>query len=554
MYTAYFGITENPFALTPDPRYLYMSRRHQEALAYLLYGVGASGGFLLLTGEIGAGKTTVCRCLMEQLPEHVDVALLLNPNLTPYELVAALCDELHIRYPKNANSLKVLVDVLNRHLLDVHSNGRRTVLIIDEAQNLTVEALEQIRMLTNLETDKHKLLQFILIGQPELRGMLEQPGLRQLSQRITARYHLLPLNEQETIAYIGHRLSVAGLRGRVFSTATRQRIYQYSRGIPRLINTICDRALLGAYARERSAADKRIIDKAAAEVTGKASHLQVPKAAVAVCLLLSLVGVGYAGVRFMTDMTVEKTTQPETAIQVATPPLTGSPASLPLMALNSDPRVAQTRTLLDRDSAQALDAASKIQFKDALSDLFDLWGVDYQTLVGNSCKRAEAATLRCHWDDTNWQELREINRAALLVMEDAGSEQRFLVISGLQDTQARVMNGEQQFSIPVRMLAKSWTGRSLTLWKPPFQPMRSLLPGQRDDSVLWLRQRLAEISGQSVTAKDDTFFDEPLRQQVLEFQRAKALKSDGIVGPMTQLHLQSSVNDATTPLLWRPSQ
>jgi len=269
MYTSYFGIEESPFSITPDPRFLYMSQQHLEALGYLLYGVSESGGFVLLTGEVGAGKTTVCRCLLEQLPEHVDAALILNPRLTAHELVATLCDELGIDYPQSSQSLKVLFDVVNRHLLEAHSAGRRTVLIIDESQNLSPEALEQIRLLTNLETNKHKLLQIILIGQPELRDMLDRPDLRQLSQRVTARFHLPPLTEQETLAYIEHRLSVVGLDRAVFSHTTRRRVYRHSGGVPRLINTICDRALLGAYAEGRKSADRRIIDNAAGEVTGK---------------------------------------------------------------------------------------------------------------------------------------------------------------------------------------------------------------------------------------------------------------------------------------------
>lgn len=291
MYTSYFGIAESPFSITPDPRFLYMSQQHQEALGYLLYGVSESGGFVLLTGEVGAGKTTVCRCLLEQLPEHVDAALILNPRLTAYELVATLCDELGIDYPQSSQSLKVLYDVLNRHLLEAHGAGRRTVLIIDESQNLSPDALEQVRLLTNLETNKHKLLQIILIGQPELRDMLDRPDLRQLSQRVTARFHLPPLTEQETLAYIAHRLSVVGLDRAVFSLSSRRRVYQHSGGVPRLINTICDRALLGAYAEDRISTDRRIIDKAAEEVTGK--RLQGSSRVLLISLILVLVaGIG----------------------------------------------------------------------------------------------------------------------------------------------------------------------------------------------------------------------------------------------------------------------
>jgi len=198
MYLSHFGLREPPFSITPDPRFLYMSARHREALAHLVYGVGEHGGFVQLSGEVGTGKTSVCRCLLEQLPSQVDVALVLNPRLSPVELLAAVCDELRIAYPAGTTSPKELVDRLYRHLLEAHSRGRRTVLIVDEAQNLAPEVLEEVRLLTNLETTREKLLQVILIGQPELAALLEQPKLRQLAQRVTARYHLEPLSRAET--------------------------------------------------------------------------------------------------------------------------------------------------------------------------------------------------------------------------------------------------------------------------------------------------------------------------------------------------------------------
>jgi type II secretory pathway predicted ATPase ExeA/peptidoglycan hydrolase-like protein with peptidoglycan-binding domain len=268
MYHEFFGITENPFSITPDPRYLYMSKGHQEALAHLVYGVKEGGGFVLLTGEVGTGKTSVCRCLLEQLPETADVALILNPRLDEIELLASICDELGVAYPDGTRSLKVLVDLLNRHLLEVHAEGRHAVLIIDEAQNLSAGVLEQVRLLTNLETATRKLLQIILIGQPELSGLLERDDMRQLVQRITARYHLLPLNRGETRAYIAHRLAVGGLAPGLFSPAALGAIYRRSHGVPRLINSLCDRCLLGAYVQDRKAVGSKMVRRAAREVLG----------------------------------------------------------------------------------------------------------------------------------------------------------------------------------------------------------------------------------------------------------------------------------------------
>ena len=268
MYAAYFGLTERPFSLAPDPRYLYLSDAHREALAHLLYGIGEGGSFVQLTGEVGTGKTTVCRALLEQLPPDVDVAMIFNPRLTSVELLAAVCDELRVPYPAGTTSLKVLVDALSQALLDAHAKGRRTVLIIDEAQNLSARVLEEVRLLTNLETTTQKLLQVVLIGQPELAELLARRNLRQLSQRVTARYHLRSFSEEESQRYIQHRLEIAGQRQPIFTKQAVRAAHRLARGIPRLLNTICDRALLGAYATGQTRVKEAVVRRAAKEVLG----------------------------------------------------------------------------------------------------------------------------------------------------------------------------------------------------------------------------------------------------------------------------------------------
>jgi general secretion pathway protein A len=270
MYAAHFGLKREPFSIAPDPRYLFMSERHREALAHLLYGVRGGGGFVLLTGEIGAGKTTVCRCFLEQVPKRCNVAYIFNPKLTALELLQSVCEEFRITVharDSGAPTLKDHVDALNEYLLRTHAAGQNSVLIIDEAQNLSADVLEQLRLLTNLETNERKLLQIILIGQPELRDMLARPELEQLAQRVVARFHLDPLAEEETAHYIKHRLSVAGMSGLIpFDRDARHRIHELTRGVPRRINLLCDRALLGAYASGRQRVDKAIVEKAAREV------------------------------------------------------------------------------------------------------------------------------------------------------------------------------------------------------------------------------------------------------------------------------------------------
>jgi general secretion pathway protein A len=269
LYGAWFGLQREPFSIVPDPRTLFMSERHREALAHLLYGVQGGGGFVLLTGEIGAGKTTVSRCFLEQVPPHCQVAYVFNPRQTVQELLASICQEFGLQVPDGA-TVKVLVDALNTFLLASHAEGRSSVLIIDEAQALSADVLEQLRLLTNLETHERKLLQIVLIGQPELRVLVAGPGMEQLAQRVIARYHLGPLSAADTARYVQHRLSVAGLAGPVpFDAPALRRVHERSRGVPRRINLLCDRALLGAYATERRQVDVAIVERAAAEVDGE---------------------------------------------------------------------------------------------------------------------------------------------------------------------------------------------------------------------------------------------------------------------------------------------
>ena len=272
MYKKFFGLKHEPFSIAPDPHYLFMSERHREALAHLLYGVRGGGGFVLLTGEIGAGKTTVCRCFLEQVPRRCNVAYIFNPRQTVEELLESICED--FRIPREIEPGRVLtardhVAALNEFLLRSHGVGQNNVLIIDEAQSLSAEVLEQLRLLTNLETNERKLLQIILIGQPELRDMLARPELEQLAQRVIARYHLAALTPRETAQYIHHRLTVAGLTGALpIDPPAVQRIHALSRGVPRRINLLCDRALLGAYASGKPLVDVTIVDRAGAEVQG----------------------------------------------------------------------------------------------------------------------------------------------------------------------------------------------------------------------------------------------------------------------------------------------
>lgn len=302
MYTDYFKLKENPFSITPDPRYLYLSQQHREGLAHLQYSLGGNGGFVLLTGEVGTGKTTLYRSLLTELPAEYELALILNSLLNAEELLVAICGELEIPY-EDDDGLNDLINNLNDHLLDAHTAGRHVLLIVDEAQNLRIEVLEQLRLLTNLETEKRKLLQIILIGQPELRTILARKDLRQLSQRITAQYHLGAISKREIGAYIQHRLLIGGQQQPVFDKAAIKAVHSLSGGIPRMINMICDRALLGAYTNSSFHVDKHVVKKAAAEILYVSSaameagqKYRIGRWALALTILLTLGAGLYTGI------------------------------------------------------------------------------------------------------------------------------------------------------------------------------------------------------------------------------------------------------------------
>lgn len=271
MYTEYFGLKEKPFTISPDPRYLYMSEQHREALAHLLYGISSDGCLVLLTGGVGTGKTTVCRSLLEQLPENTEAAFIVNPKLSVHELLETICEELGITFQKREKTVKTFIDAITNHLLRSHAIGRTTILIIDEAQNLDMDVLEQLRLLTNLETNTDKLLKIILIGQPELQKKLKSPKVAQISQRITSKYHIQPLNENDVYGFIRHRLIIAGGgRMQFFSQNALKLAYRMSKGVPRMINMLCDRALLGAYVEEKGVyVSEKIMRQACREVLGE---------------------------------------------------------------------------------------------------------------------------------------------------------------------------------------------------------------------------------------------------------------------------------------------
>jgi len=540
MYRNHFGLAEAPFSIAPDPRYLYMSQRHQEALAHLLYGVSADGGFVLLTGEVGAGKTTICRCLLEQIPESCDVAYIFNPKLTVEELLSTICVEFGIACPPGNTSIKVFVDCINTYLLDAHARNRHTVLIIDEAQNLSADVLEQMRLLTNLETNQRKLLQIILLGQPELAAMLERPELRQLAQRIVARYHLGPLTRAEAAAYIQHRLEVSGAKRPLFSAALMGRVYRLSGGVPRIINVLCDRALLGAYVQGKERIDRATLAQAAREVFPQPLRRHGMLRALSAALILVAGGA--------MALAVYQQGQPDTRMATAQHTI-AKPVASPTPAKPADPaEAAQPGAALPDILVWPADEPRARSKEMAYAALFRAWGADYQG--ADACQQAAGLGLRCRTARGGLDELRQFNRPAVLHMRDEQGQEFDATLTALADKTATFAFGAATRTVALGALAAQWSGHYTLLWRMPPVAGVKIRPGDRGPAVEWLSKQLAQAQGSAAEAAADPVFDDALVRQVKQFQLAQGLRPDGAVGPQTLTRL-SSVADQAAPKLLR---
>ncbi|SHI22900.1 ExeA family protein [Ferrimonas marina] len=486
MYKGFYGLKESPFSIAPNPAFLFLSDRHREALAHLTYGLGENGGFVLLTGEVGTGKTTVSRSLLANLPEDTDVAFILNPALTELELLATLCDELKIDVGE-APTLKQLTDKISAYLQANHQAGRKTLMVIDEAQHLKPEVLEQLRLLTNLETDTRKLLQVILIGQPELQALLRRQELRQLAQRITARYHLLPLNQPEVGAYLAHRLHVAGRAQPLFKSSAVKALHKLSGGVPRVINLICERALMGGYGAQRPMLDAWDVESAAAEVLDKPAPTQRrwPAALVSVAAALG----GFAAVQAMTPS--------------APPP----PAPVPAVQLADWPGGE----------------------REAMQVLFHAWGKPLP--LQQACRFASQYELRCLNETGSWQQLLQLNRPAMIGLRDEQGKARKVALLAMSQDRWLVQLGNQQLWLDHDYLARHFDGR-FTLLVPELPALPKLIgPKAPLAQIQWLENRLAALEARPARLLGQ--YDAQLELDLRRFQQQQGLEADGLAGRQT---------------------
>jgi general secretion pathway protein A len=545
LYLQFFGLNEAPFSITPDPSFVYLSAAHREALAHLLYGVGqgGAGGFVQLTGEVGTGKTTICRCLLEQVPEDTTVALILNSLMSPRELLATICEELGIDTQGLADSNKLMVDALSLYLLEQHAQGRRVVVVIDEAQNLSPEALEQVRLLTNLETAKDKLLQMVLLGQPELRQLLQRQDLRQLSQRITARYHLSPLNEEETLGYVRHRLKVAGAQRNPFRRSAMRALYQRSGGVPRLINIIADRSLAGAYAREAENITPRFVHAAASEVQPSESNIQstrwpamIAMASVAALVVISVLTWGLPNLQQINPIDVTNSeaplqqdliTLPEGEDSLVAEQAVPGDDRLPVGAVNPEE---PQRNLMQMET-DWLDQQHRLVWR----TLANLWqDTEAAQAIASACDGVAGTGFACFHDQGNWSRIRNLGLPVVLVLQ--GDNSNLLVLQGMTREGFLVGPIENPREVSREAIEKLWLGEYLVAWpQAPDWPTQIRVgeTGMAVDIVL-------EMAAYAKPAWEGTGgFDSGFESWLLAFQRRNGLRADGIIGPNTLIHLMA---------------
>jgi general secretion pathway protein A len=575
MYESHFKLQQTPFSIAPDPAFLYLSDGHREALAHLLYGF-SHGGFVLITGEVGTGKTTLLRNLVKQTPDDLEVAFVLNPRLTVRELLETICDELGVDYPRGTNlSVKQYIDALNRHLLATHAAGRGTVVIIDEAQNLSPAVLEQIRLLTNLETDKRKLLRIILLGQPELADLLARRELRQLAQRITARYHLRSLSREDTYAYVIHRLSRAGGSAYLFSRGALRQLYRSARGIPRVINLVADRALLGAYVEGRDRVTARHVRRAAEEIDGRGNPIR--RWIAAGVLAATATGVASAYLLWPGN-TMPAPEVPPPAAREPAETAAAEPATMPIRQpedpssstdrqapARATPAAAASVAAAPTDAATAdgtpadivpagVTSAAELEPPDmpafrsqrlAYQAVYQRWGADLSSWDDTTipCNFAPSVGLQCLSRTGSWSDIHQLNLPVVLELWGGDAAPFYAAVIGIRDGLVDLQLGEDVFRIEPGALRDAWFGSYVVLWQMPPNYQGTLKRGDRHPSVAWLRSQLGDLGiAPARSPAEPALFDASLQEAVLAFQRDQALLADGIVGPATWIKLAQQLD------------
>ena len=557
MYEPFFGLDSSPFGLTPNPRFLFRSSVHHEILSLLLYGVTTSKGVMLLLGDVGTGKTTLCRALLRELPAEVESVLVLNPHLSETELVGAILDDLGLE--RRGSTKGELMTVLSQHLLAAGGEGKTVVVVIDEAQQMSVGALEQVRILSTLEAPDRKLLQIVLAGQPELEAKLARPDLRQLNQRVGIRSRLRPLSERETFRYVEHRLRAAGLAGRLpFTWAATARVHRYSRGVPRVINLVCDRALSTAFAGRKRNVDVDTVKAAIRSVEGRPLARWARRvAAVAAVTVVAAVG---------TTLGLQWTWRPgwfvshasNSVLAAVAPPAAPTRAPVPQPSSASEPGsapvTARVAALSSPPPAAPLDAHRRL-----LAELITLWIThspprsavaewpalaDGAVDIASVADRYRLTATRLPWITAG--ELRAIGLPALLEL-DGVPEPKVLLLRRIADDTVTLVDGTgAEHRIQLEELDSKLPHAVVwVLWRNVDQlPVDGARPLTRD-TVFTVAIRLHKLG--YLASPLPRLYDARLEEAVRAFQRSTALPADGILGPRTTLALSRVVAGGVAP-------
>lgn len=538
MYKEYFGFVEMPFSIVPNSRYLFLSQRHQEAMQNLQAGLGEGGGFAMLTGEVGTGKTTVAKAMLSSLDNQTQAGLILNPTFSNTDLLEAICDEFEVEYPEQA-SLKQLSQAIHHFLLDSHAEGIQTLLVIDEAQHLAADVLEQLRLLTNLETDSRKLLKVLLVGQPELQQHLQTTQLRQLAQRITGRYHLLPLNTEETGKYIAFRLETAGGEQMLFSNRSIKLIAQYTHGIPRLINLVCDKALQLAFHDGEPLPNNETVNRACQQVMSFQAdvyHVEKPRASLVVPKLFQYAGIAtlsvglaiatfnfapsyinsWQSVETSSEMKTEVSAQTQRSLVANEPQLVAEPKP--------------SKFALPQDIQQHLMQGTNRSL--AIKDLYTLWGYK-SSLRDGLCLSEPQSVFVCEQQQSNLDTLLELGVPVVLNL-DIAQEPVFAVLYGASEESVELLVNEKLLVMPKRTLKKIWQGDYVAIWKQPLR--ETLKEGYQGEAIALLDLLLSEVLGEDVSGSD--VFDYELKMKIEAFQMWQGMSVDGIAGKRTLARLQ----------------
>jgi general secretion pathway protein A len=518
MYQEFFSLKMKPFSISPDPSFLFLSERHKEAIAHLQHGLQGYAGFALLTGEVGTGKTTICRSLVENMSDDTDIAFILNPALNETELLATICDSFNIQYQKD--NLQSLFNELSSWMLDNHLKNRHAIVLIDEAQHLSFAALEQLRLLTNIETNDKKPLQVILIGQTELQEKLKQDEFRQLAQCITARYHLLSLSQQESNLYIQHRLNVSGSIHAIFDKSALQKIFKTCHGTPRLTNILCDRSLLAAYTQDSHIVTLKMVQQVIKEV--HFSHDNTQKfSLVSHWRLMTLIIL-----TVFTLLQAPKITQ-----------YMGADSLFSSFSDNTsfDAPIAVSTELLNKqwfDAYPQLDL-SQSRYENALSSLYSIWGYQAKSKQA-TCEQGRSVLLTCYTRKINLEKLKSLNYPGVVRLEKDSESVLYAVVYQIADNYQLLIDGHL-ITVTEAWFNTYWSGDFTLLWKAPF-PLKGVIKfGQEGKKVAWLANQLNKEQGWP--SENKTRFDLRLLEQVSAFQREQGLMDDGIVGPRTLMPL-----------------